>query len=48
MTFTNETLVPSTSPRDETIGETKMTLPLIRVTTFTNETLVATGSGQGE
>lgn len=48
MTITNETLVVSTSPRVQKITETKMVAIVIRDTAPTVQTLVSTGSGQGE
>lgn len=48
MTFTVETLVPSTSPRSEAIGETKMTSLSLSTTQFTSESLVASASGKDE
>lgn len=48
MTITNETLVVSTNPRVQKITETKMTVIVIRDTAPTVQTLVSTGSGQGE
>lgn len=42
MTFNNETLTPSTSPRQHRIGETKMTVATVRSTTHTVQTVIAT------
>lgn len=47
MTVTSETLrVPVV--RNDRIGETRMSSPIIRVTEHTSETLVATSAGTGE
>jgi len=48
MTFINEVAVASGQPRNQSVGETKMTSIVVSDTQHTQETIVATATGKDE